>query len=150
MKCPSSQNLVETDTTTMLVTNNLAKLGYGSVYIANLYSGLDSSNSTKKDTEEAENFQKIVAIAKEINTVIIAWGSFGEGNNTVTEKQNRLLEQLLPHKDKIYYIAHPQDETKGQHPLSPYVRTDWNLINYVFPDSSLKEVIINSSEEKVK
>lgn len=136
MKCPSSQDAVETDTTTMLVTNNLSKLGYGSIYITNLYSKLNATSITKGTEFEDDNFKHISTLAKDVDTVIIAWGSVGEGNNIVTEKQNRLLSQLKQYKDKTFYIAHPQDETKGQHPLSPHVRKNWNLKSYVFTEQT--------------
>lgn len=151
MKCPSAQKAIETDTTTMLVTNNLSKLDYGSVYITNLYSKLNSTSITKSTECEEENFKHIASLAKDVDTVIIAWGSVGEGNNLITEKQNRLLALLKQYKDKTVYIAHPQDETKGQHPLSPHVRNNWDLKKYGFTEHSKpKEVATSGTEELPK
>ena len=42
---PNQADLIQTDATTMLVINNLDKLGFGSVDIVNLYSVITSKSS---------------------------------------------------------------------------------------------------------
>ena len=56
------------------------------------------------------------------DAVIIAWGSVGRNSQRVRERQEELLEMLQQFENKLYQIG-----TEGYHPLTPIVRTKWDL-----------------------
>lgn len=138
MKNPASNGLVETDVTTMLVLNNLSQLDYGSVTICNIYSSINTSLQSMNSADDCkENFSEIAKQAKVADTIIIAWGSFGEGNQSVKTKQGELMDILKAYKDKLMYISNPKEIEKGVHPLCPSVRSRWNLKQYVIEDKKI-------------
>ncbi len=100
MKNPSSSELLESDLTTMLVINNLAKLDYGSVTICNLISKIQAPytcNSTSK--EHTENFEEILKQAKGVDYIVVGWGSW-TGSAIVQEIQKELIELLTPYNKR--------------------------------------------------
>lgn len=78
---PNQADLIQTDATTMLVINNLDKLGFGSVDIVNLYSVITSKISfhftPDEELLETENDAIVLESAKTSDQIIIAWGSVG-------------------------------------------------------------------------
>ncbi len=131
MKNPSSSELLESDLTTMLVINNLAKLDYGSVTLCNILSKIQPPYECDFTTKEhTENFQEIVKLAKGVDYIIIGWGSFGVGNQQVKDVQDELITELLPYKEKLMYIANPRNPRMPVHPLYPQVRSNWLLKPY--------------------
>ncbi len=131
MKNPSSSELLETDLTTMLVINNLAKLDYGSVALCNLISKIQAPYTCNANSKEhTENFEEILKLAKGVDFIVIAWGSAGVGNIKKQEIQHELLELLTPYKEKLLYIANPKNNKSPVHPLYPQVRQNWLLKPY--------------------
>ncbi len=147
MKNPSSSELLESDLTTMLVINNLAKLDYGSVIVCNLMSTIQAPyNCDTTSKEHKENFEEILKQAKGVDYIIIGWGSYGVGNVKAQSLQSELLEKLLPYKDKIMYIANPRNPKSPVHPLFPQVRSNWLLKPY----SDIVELTSKETKEEVK
>ncbi len=131
MKNPSVSEIIETDLTTMLVINNLAKLDYGSVTICNLMSNINPTQIANTSQKEyIENIKEIVKQAKSVDYIIIAWGSCGIGNEKISKMQNELIESLTIYKDKLMYLANPKEPLRIVHPLFPAVRSNWLLRPY--------------------
>ncbi len=131
MKNPSSDELLETDLTTMLVMNNLAKLDYGTVCLCNLVSKIVQPYTINEESKEhTENIEEIKKQAKSVDYIVIGWGTYGEGNKKITDIQETLIKELEPYKDKILYIANPRFLSKKVHPLCPSVRSNWLLKPY--------------------
>lgn len=131
MKNPSSTEVIETDLTTMLVINNLGKLDYGSVTLCNLMSKLTQPyNIDYTSKEHIENLEEILKQAKSVDYIILAWGSYGIGNEKASFIQIELIKNLLVYKDKLMYLANPKDPCKIVHPLFPAVRSNWLLRPY--------------------
>ena len=59
------------------------------------------------------------------DAIIIAWGSVGNNNQRVRERQSKLLEVLRPYANKLYKIG-----KEGYHPLTPIIRCKWELEPY--------------------
>jgi hypothetical protein len=117
------------DLTTMLVINNLNKLGFGSVNIVNLYSKIMPKLSLRfnsdNDLIDSETDTIIEQYATMSNAIIIAWGSIGNNSQRVRDRQTELLEMLSKHENKLYQIG-----KNGYHPLTPAVRNEWELEPY--------------------
>ncbi len=129
MKNPSSNELLETDLTTMLAINNLSKLDYGTVSLCNLISEISSPYSVDSISKEhKENLEEIKRLSKLVDYIIIGWGTYGEGNKKVTDYQEQLIKELNPYKDKLMYIANPRFQNKKVHPLCPSVRSNWFVV----------------------
>lgn len=134
---PNSADTMICDTTTMLVINNLYKLGYGSMKIMNLYSMMTSKISFRfnadSDLNCAENDEYIKSVAKEVDVVILAWGSIGNNNTRIKERQKAVFEMLKPYSEKLKLISDAEGK-KTFHPLAPQIRNSWNLIDFNYEE----------------
>ena len=126
---PNTADTVNFDMTTMLVLNNVSKLGFGSVNIVNLYSRimekLDlrfNGDDELIDDEADEIIQQYAAMS---DAIIIAWGTIGKNTLRVRERQKYLLELIKQHAGKMYQIGR-----NDCHPLTPAVRREWTLEPY--------------------
>ena len=97
---PNTADTVNFDMTTMLVLNNVSKLGFGSVNIVNLYS----------------------RIMEKLN---LRFNGDDELIHDVRERQKYLLELIKQHANKMYQIG-----KNACHPLTPAVRREWVLEPY--------------------
>ena len=135
---PNSADDLNTDTTTMLVMNNLNRLGYGSVDIVNLYTKITSKIQFRFNSDEdllhPENDKTIAESAKKSDKIILAWGSIGNHNQRIKDRQKAVLELLKPFSDKLYQIGE-----NGYHPLTPIIRNNWELISYKFEEEENEE-----------
>lgn len=126
---PNTADTTNADMTTMLVLNNLCKLGFGSVSIVNLYSRITEKLSLRFNSDDDlidhDTDRVIEEYAAMSNAIIIAWGSIGRNTQRVRERQQELLEMLSVHKNKFYKIG-----KDGCHPLTPAVRSGWELELY--------------------
>ena len=126
---PNTADTLNMDLTTMLVINNLNKLGFGSVNIVNLYSKIMPKLSLRFNSDDdlidSETDTIIEQYAAMSNAIIIAWGSIGNNSQRVRDRQTELLEMLSKHENKLYQIGE-----NGYHPLTPAVRNEWELEPY--------------------
>lgn len=123
---PNTADALNVDMTTMLVLNNLCRLGFGSVSIVNLYSRIMEKLSLRfnsdEDLIEHDADRIIEQYAAMSDAIIIAWGSIGRNTQRVRERQQEILNLLSVHKNKLYKIG-----KEGYHPLTPAVRNGWHL-----------------------
>jgi hypothetical protein len=127
------------DATTTYVVNNIARLEkYGGVAIINLYSKLTVKLNFRwnDDTElnDSENDTYIVKMAEECETVILAWGRGADTHKRITARAEVVLELLKPYKEKLMLIS--DGERDGLHPLTPSIRSQWQLKPYQYEDAS--------------
>ena len=117
------------DMTTMLVLNNVSKLGFGSVNIVNLYSRimekLDLRFNGDDELIDDEADDVIEQYAAMSDAIIIAWGTIGKNTLRVRERQKYLLELIKQHANRMYQIGR-----NACHPLTPAVRREWVLEPY--------------------
>ena len=126
MLAPSEAAGIELDTTTQLVLNNAARLGYGSVAITNLFATLNDFSLQMAEDEDPENTNAIVKAAEEADTIIYAPG-VGKGKLKVFQtRQEQVLLALLPFAGKLKCLCNANGKARLQHPLSPAVRM-WHL-----------------------
>ena len=123
---PNTADTLCMDMTTMLVLNNLYRLGFGSVNIVNLYSRITPKLSLRFNSDDdliAKDCDEIIEqYAAMSDAIIIAWGSVGRTSQRVRDRQQELLEHLANYENKLYQIG-----TEGYHPLTPAVRSEWTL-----------------------
>lgn len=138
---PNHADTVAMDLTTMLVINNLNALGFGAVNIVNLYSMITGRLNLRFNSDDDlidKDTDKIITQCAEMSdAVIIAWGSAGNTSQRVRLRKAQLLEQLRPFENKLYKIG-----DKGYHPLTPIIRTHWELVPY-----DLREVYHDKDNE---
>lgn len=132
---PNTADTLNMDLTTMLVINNLNKLGFGSVNIVNLYSRIMEKLSLRfnsdEDLLESDTDGIIEQYAAMSDAIIIAWGCVGNNSQRVRDRQSELLELLKNHANKLYKIG-----KEGFHPLTPAVRNSWELEPYEMEENS--------------
>ena len=126
---PNTADTVNFDMTTMLVLNNVSKLGFGSVNIVNLYSRIMEKLNLRFngddeliDDEADDVIEQYSAMS---DAIIIAWGTIGKNTLRVRERQKYLLELIKRHANKMYQIG-----KNACHPLTPAVRREWVLEPY--------------------
>ncbi|MDF9506472.1 DUF1643 domain-containing protein [Bacillus cereus] len=138
MKKAGQADEVVQDQTTMYVINNLSKLGYGVVEIANLFSTVEGVEMKESVVENLKCIQE--AIAK-VDDVIIAVGKGVETNKKAVERLNMILAILLDKKANILQIeAH--FGRKGFHPLYPALKNRWKLVPHDDTIMSTNNIII--------
>ena len=116
---------IQLDTTTQLVLNNAARLGYGSVAIVNLSATLNDFN-LRCTNEDPENIKVILGVAENAERVVYAPGTGKAKNKGFLLLQERVLNALLPFEDRLCCLCNEDGEGRLQHPLSPQVRR-WQL-----------------------
>ena len=58
--------------------------------------------------------------------VILGWGSVGESNKRIADRQKEVLKLLKPFKEKLVTIADSKGRS-GYHPLAPQIYAKWVL-----------------------
>jgi|SRR5699024_4934335 len=134
---PSTSELIITDTTTKLITNNIYKLGYEGFFSVNLFSKLNFIDPPKnkklkrnyKTASNATNDKYIIECAKKSDIVILAYGSLPSKNKQVQIRLDQVMKLLEKEKlmSKVKTLTDLKEE-KCFHPLSTNVRKNWNLI----------------------
>lgn len=127
---PGSAELVITDTTQMLITNQLYHLGYGAFYSVNLFSKIGISNRGQKAFTNATNKvndDTIFDCVEKSKAIIFAWGSLPDKNKVVRQRVEVLLKKISDNLSKCYYLV-DTNYGKKYHPLSPTVRYSWELV----------------------
>lgn len=131
---PNTADTLSMDMTTMLVLNNLYKLGFGNVNIVNLYSRITPKLSLRFNSDDdlidKECDEIIEQYSAMSDAIIIAWGSLGNTSERVRERQADILEILSKFSNKLYKIGE-----QGYHPLTPAVRNHWELVPYEMEDN---------------
>jgi hypothetical protein len=135
---PNTADTFNMDMTTMLVLNNLYKLGFGSVNIVNLYTRIMPKLSLRflsdEDLLDEEADKVLRQYAKMSDVIIIAWGSVGNNSQRVRDRQAEILAMLSAQKDRVYQIG-----LQGCHPLTPTVRHSWTLEPYQWEENENDE-----------
>lgn len=126
---PGDADLILSDTTQMLVTNELYKKDFGGFYSVNLFSeiGLYKKSNKKWNTiSNVVNNEIILECAKKSKQVIFAWGSLPKKNTLVNTHVENLVDTLSEMKEKCYVLT--DDTGEGcYHPLASKVRCGWHL-----------------------
>lgn len=136
---PCHADNVVNDATTTYVVNNVASLeAYGGVAIINLYSKLTGKLNFRWNGDDElnhpDNDGYIVKTAEECDTVVLAWGRGADTHKRITARAEAVLELLKPYKEKLMLIS--DGERDGLHPLTPSIRSQWQLKPYQYEDAS--------------
>lgn len=126
MLAPSEASGIELDTTTQLVLNNAARLGYGSVTIVNLFATLNDFALRQAEDEDPENLDTILHAAKNADQIVYAPGTGKNKNKAFQHRQEQVLTALIPYEPKLCCLCNESGHARLQHPLSPQVRV-WHL-----------------------
>lgn len=133
MKSAGETNEVEQDRTTMYVTNNLARLDYGSAIIMNLFPTIIGANSNESAVKNLKYLQEEMM---KVDDVIIAVGTGIESSKLAVSRLKMMVAILLDKKANILQIECPRGR-KGFHPLYPAVKNEWNLVPYEYVEISV-------------
>ena len=126
MLAPSEASGIVLDSTTMLVLNNAARMGYGGVTILNLFATLNDFDLRKAEPDDEENLKVIASAAKTADILIYAAGVGKAKNKMFQERQKQVLTELKTMEHKLFCLCDARGNARLQHPLSPAVRT-WEL-----------------------
>jgi len=105
MLAPSAAAGVTLDSTTMLVMNNAARLGYGSVTILNLFATLNDFRLMQAEIEDAENLEIILSAAQTADVIVYAAGVGKAKNKQFQERQKQVLTVLQPMEHKLFCLC---------------------------------------------
>lgn len=151
MLAPSTASGIGLDSTTLLVLNNSARLGFGRVDILNLFAKLNDFDLEAAERDDPDNSKAILASAKDCDTIVYAAGVGKAKNELFQERQKQVLTALRPYENKLYCIGNRDGTVRMRHPLSPAVRT-WELfklkVSEVIPEA--KAAKLTPKEQKKK
>lgn len=133
MKSAGDTNEIEQDHTTMYVTNNLARLGYGTAIIMNLFPTIDGANTNSSAVENLKHLQEELT---KVDDVVIAVGTGIETNKEAVSRLKMMIAILLDKKANLLQIEGPKGR-KGFHPLYPAVKHEWKLAPYESEEMSV-------------
>lgn len=124
---PANNKLIESDLTTMLITNNVYQLGYGGFFNVNLFPRVFTGKREYKS--DKYNDDCILECVKNSEIVVIACGSLIYNNKKVRKRYNE-LEVILKNSKKNVKLVSLTDVNKENiyHPLSPKIRRKWYLM----------------------
>lgn len=128
MKSAGETNEIEQDHTTMYVTNNLARLGYGTAIIMNLFPTIEGANTNSSAVENLKHLQEELT---KVDDVVIAVGTGIETNKEAVNRLKMMVAILLDKRANLLQIECPRGR-KGFHPLYPAVKNEWNLVPYEY------------------
>lgn len=128
MKSAGETNEIEQDHTTMYVTNNLARLGYGAAIIMNLFPTIEGANT---NSSAVENLKYLQGELTKVDDVVIAVGTGIETNKEAVSRLKMMVAILLDKKANLYQIECPNGR-RGFHPLYPAVKNEWSLVPYEY------------------
>lgn len=141
MLVPSDAYGVSADTTSMLVMNNVWRLGYGSVTILNLFSTINDFGLKNGSEDDEENINAIIFEVGKVDTIVYAPGVGKAQNKAFQQRQKQVLDALRPYEDKLHCLCNENGEARLQHPLSPAVRA------WYFSSLSISEFESKESEQ---
>ena len=145
---PSEADLITLDNTTQLVLNNAVRLGYGGVYIWNLFSRLNDFHLRNVDTEDPENLQVLRMVLDKVDTVIYAPGVGKAKNQAFLARQEQVVKELQSCESKLKCLCDAEGKARLQHPLSPAVRM-WYLAPLKTDEVIPKEpTVLEAKQEK--
>lgn len=125
-KYPRHQGDIKVDTSTMLITNALYEMGYGTAFMVNLFTHTEIADSIDEIEEliheEADDYILKAATASDI--VIFAWGS--SSTKLIDNRINEIKQLLDGQLDKVSILVNP-DTNKITHPLNPRTRAFWSI-----------------------
>ncbi|MCY9806095.1 DUF1643 domain-containing protein [Lentilactobacillus senioris] len=130
---PGKSDGVTTDLTTSLIINNVKAMNFNKVVMTNLFSKISLANepngvSTSSFTSSTDMITLLEA--KEVETIVIATGSFPRNNKLACKRQQELIEQLKQAglEDKLQVLV--DGTNKPVHPLATGVRNGWSMIKF--------------------
>lgn len=129
---PSEAFNVEMDLTTSLIQNNLHNQCFGGFCLVNLISKIGVDAKKVKDTSDLwnkETDQEIVKYASEVDSIILAWGSFANTRQQYKAREEEIINLLKPFEDKVFEIT-DGEERHFLHPLTPAIRNGWVLSKF--------------------
>ena len=149
MLSPSEASGVVLDSTTMLVLNNTARMGYGGVTILNLFATLNDFDLRKAELDDEENLKIIVSAAKSADILIYAAGVGKAKNKLFQERQKQVLTEWKAMEHKLFCLCDARGNARLQHPLSLAVRI-WELSPLKIEELLPKEEVKSEQPSKGK
>lgn len=136
MIAPSSASAVNCDLSTMLCINHAEELGFGAVWIVNLFSRVNVSIRGREKigpltTEETDKY--ILSCVEQSKTIILAWGQISKSSKAIQEREKEVFTLLKPYWSRVEAISDPFEKSFTVHPLSPSVRHRWTLKECPYP-----------------
>lgn len=149
MLAPSDAAGIALDTTTQLVLNNAARLGFGGVSIVNLFATLGDFTLSEAEGEDPENLDAILDAAQSADLIVYAPGVGKAKSKVFQQRQEQVLTALTPYEAKLHCICNEDGKARLQHPLSPAVRI-WNLSQLSASELLPKEKVTEPATENKK
>lgn len=141
---------IQTDQTTLLITNNVFRHGFGGFFAVNLFSGIGvkpKATTPIEDLFDSETDRHITRASETSEKIILAWGQIGNNNTIASARIKEVLKLLDKHKSKLHVICDETGRT-GLHPLTPSVRGQWKLIP--FASQEKKATVKQTPESQIK
>lgn len=126
MKYPRFEGSVKMDLSSQLVVNQSVELGYGGVYLSNLFTNVNINDATEELEElvHESSDEYLLKAAEDSEVIIFAWGS---STSKITNNRIKEVTELLKdYEDKIHILMNPTTKEIA-HPLNPKSRLFWMI-----------------------
>lgn len=123
-KYPRFEGGVKIDLTTQLIVNNASEMGYGGVYLMNLFTNVNINDAVDDievlTHEDADNY--LLKAIEDCENVILAWGS--SSSKITSHRIDEINHLLKDFPDKVKKLINPTTKNIS-HPLNPKSRSFW-------------------------
>lgn len=116
------------DLTMMLVEKNVRQLGFDGFIAVNLFSAINSGTKDGIDDNTLEVISTVLK-DKQIDQVIFACGSIIYTNKVALSQTQDIFDLLSAKQKKQAKILVDPTTSRFAHPLCPYVRKSWSLVD---------------------
>ena len=116
------------DLTMMLVEKNIRQLGFDGFIAVNLFSAINSNTKGGIDDNTVEVISTVLK-DKQINRIIFACGSILYANKVSLSQAQAIFDLLSAKQKKQAKILVDPTTSRFAHPLCPYVRKSWSLVD---------------------
>lgn len=121
------------DMTTMLIEEQVRKLGFNGFNVLNLFSKVTKGNTSRAVQglmiEEEQLFYKNVMTDKAIKKYVVGVGSIIKKNQSAKKQLEKIHELFTPKQQKLLEVLVDM-EGQPSHPLSPKMRYEWNFQSF--------------------
>lgn len=117
------------DLTMMLIEKNVRQLEFDGFIAVNLFSAINSGTKTGIDDNTLEVISTVLK-GKQIGQVIFACGSILYTNKAAFSQAQAIFDLLSAKQKKQAKTLVDPTTTRFAHPLCPYVRKSWSLVDF--------------------
>ena len=142
---PSSDDVVETDTTTNYILNNLLPMKFTTITICNLFATIGKKLTKDNSIDDADNLAYLQEVLqREFHTVLVGYGNSMAGNKAVEQNKKELDKMLKDYRGNVMELVDKNEIYSRLHTIHPLFAGQRFSGQWKFR----KHIVVDTKEEK--